>query len=1515
MKLFVRVLPLLAAVLAAVDNTLTIMHVSPLLGADTPTCGGAATPCQTIGWASTNTALQHLYLAAGTHPATPAFQFAADRAAPLVIEGVDSTSTVVDCDAVAARNNSGSGTTTRAFVFAGADATVGGGVVLTKLTIQRCTSFTGGSALTAYNENVTLVDVRLVDNWSYGNGGAVVAAASDGMREAALVALFNVDLVNNTNAGSGDSGVGGAVVMLGISAFVSNSRFVGNQGDVGAGLFAISATVAIVDSEFRDHRPHSQLPANSAGAVGAVQTSQMSVVRTLFENNMAWCNTRGYGFGGGMLLTDSVSAVIIDSVFRQNRVMAAGPTREAYILGAALAITTTSPVSVTNCTFESNSAEGATATGGAVSVNTESDVALTHTLTNCTFTDNTAEQSGGAAGLSGSSTTVVVDGAVMEGNSAGAGGAIASKVPLLTIRRSTFSFNHATTQQGGAVFQQRGLIVEESDFFDNTAPGAGGAVYATESSADEVTMLTQVRMARNSAYYGGGLYLTSRAGNNVITELLAINNTASEGGGTFSVASSAVNYVDCQFVGNVANIQGGGSVVRSSAEVHQNSQYIANSSPQGGGALLIYGGSAGYTNSVFSRNTGGVGGGLSMTLGSAVFVNSEISLNSADNRGGGVFMDTSSTLLLNNSVVSGNYLTSPQYLSGAGIHSLQSTVFMNFCNISDHMYARAVSLSDGNFVSSHSLWKSNLAGALSLESTSSEIQSDTFLENSMSTAFYETDGGAVSVQTAQVRISFTNFFNNSALDGGGALRFYYGNSEIIYCQFKFNFANWGAGIAHYADYFADLGTPQITILNSIFDSNTADVAGGGLILGSFDTGYCSARPVACAIQQTIEQQMWFMLFNNTIQNNVARFGAGLYIQSVIPYGIFNNTWFNNMSPYGVLSLDVDGDGRTDLSGVIAQAERVSISTWPSHSASGELFSEAAEAPISMVPVDHYGQTVNSPDESTGVRLVLTLLTPQLDENLGASSLFGPTTLLPDSAGVYSLDYNGIRGTPGTAFVLKIRTDIDYGFPDILLPIQLDNCSVGEYVPENRIGCSLCPPNTYNRVAGGECKDCPTGADCLGGANIEAEDGYWYDAASDAFYSCPLGYCVGGGCTENRMGTLCGECMPGFTKWGGKCLDCASRAQSAWVWVLAVVIGFGFVHWMTWPTEKKASSVLSIGTFFAQTIPLLIVGARANTDAGRFLTPIIAPFSFNIEISGNTCVDSFNFYDKYTVVVLTPVFLHALLLIHFIGNTVYRRIVFAQTGKIPLTEAYGTAFTPSLQFYLRTSIAILKFMYLPITKAVFEAFACDNSVPKQSLLIADYALSCSTETHRRFLGVSIALTVLFVIPFPVVVPLFYRHVQRSSQERQSVFSAMYLCYRPRLFWYEFAVLFRRTLFVFFFVVFSSNYDLRSLVLLYFAIFLFATHMFLLPFQETEENTLESLSLFTICIVAATFVSPWLLESRPVSVGVLLVCLPTLMAIFVLAVRKFALGIDAPLSVRSLSGILRPVGPHKREDDTL
>lgn len=411
----------------------------------------------------------------------------------------------------------------------------------------------GGGILVESGANPTIRSCRFESNQA-NTGGAVAVTGS--------AVLSNCEFSENTaaNYGGGMYAESGVVQVMGCA-------FIGNGAGLGAGFYASFGAVAtLADCNFTEN-----IAANLAGGVHA-SASVIEIRRCSFLRNAG-------KHGAGAYLLES-SATVDSCTFTFNT---------ATHSGGGLHAEEVDPLTVTECTFQSNAALDVLfqfpSGGGGLYL--ESHSVSNPLIADCTFTGNEARGGVGAGGGGvkdrsralferctfvnnssddrggGGETGGRFHECIFEGNSSPAGGGLRGGYELIDCR---FTNNHSDTFGGGCWLGGGGpdgstSYVVGCEFSDNSANSRGGGLYST----------LQFYLLR-------------------VEDTRFLDNSSLDGAGVFAWCGQASSFDGCTFVGNAAT-SGGAIEVQGPAPAPAvtvtGSTIVANTGLNNGGGLRL----------------------------------------------------------------------------------------------------------------------------------------------------------------------------------------------------------------------------------------------------------------------------------------------------------------------------------------------------------------------------------------------------------------------------------------------------------------------------------------------------------------------------------------------------------------------------------------------------------------------------------------------------------------------------------------------------------------------------------------------------------------------------------------------------------------------------------------------------------------------------------------------------------------------------------------------------------------
>ena len=679
-------------------------------------------------------------------------------------------------------------------------------VTLTNATLINGKATEGGAI---YNDgSLTLSDVKLSDNAADSYGGAV-------FNNGELVVSDSVfDSNDIVNRGSASVDYGGAAIYNWYDGVltVSGSNFTNNiknykNGDRLVGAIATIGDATISDSYF----------VNNAGRWGGA------------------ISTAGYLLAGDDVNTLTVSG----STFKEN----------GGLYGAGIFVAG-SDFTVSDCVFDKNSAFGKgnmtpNNNNGAAIVVTDTGKDITGAITGSKFTNNKAQYGGAIYICEGN---IAISDSLFENNSADVeGGAIdigsAINNPVVTIEDSKFVNNtpqaihnskelhlgiETFTDLQNAINLVDGILTLDSDIAMTDDEAAG--------FVDGVAINKNIRIDGKghtiSAEDLGRIFSIGEGFTVTLTNATLINGKATEGGAIYNDGSLTLS--DVKLSDNTADSYGG-AVFNNGHLVVSDSVFDSNDIVNRGSASVDYGGAAIYnwydgvltvsgsnfTNNIKNYKNGDRLVGAIATIGDATISDSYF-VNNAGRWGGAI--STAGYLLagddVNTLTVSGSTFKENGGLYGAGIFVWGSDFI-----VSDCVFDKNTASGKGNMTPNN-----NNGAAIEVTDTNKAIAGtitgSKFINNK---AQY---GGAIDICEGNIKITDSEFVNNSADVEGGAIDIntVNGNPEVSISGSKFinNSASYGGAIVNVKD---------LTVRNTEFVNNAPDTIfnyvgfGGNLDLG------------------------------------------------------------------------------------------------------------------------------------------------------------------------------------------------------------------------------------------------------------------------------------------------------------------------------------------------------------------------------------------------------------------------------------------------------------------------------------------------------------------------------------------------------------------------------------------------------------------------------------------------------------------------------------------------------------
>ena len=679
-------------------------------------------------------------------------------------------------------------------------------VTLTNATLINGKADNGGAI---YNDgSLTLSDVKLSDNAADSYGGAVF---NNGHLVVGNSVFDSNDIVNR---GSASVDYGGAAIYNWYDGVltVSGSNFTNNIKNYKNGDRLVGAIATIGDATISD----SYFVNNSGRWGGAISAS-------------------GYLLAGDDVNTLTVSG----STFKEN----------GGLYGAGIFVAG-SDFTVSDCVFDKNSAFGKgdmtpNNNNGAAIVVTDTGKDITGAITGSNFTNNKAQYGGAIYICEGN---IAISDSLFENNSADVeGGAIdidsAINNPVVTVENSKFVNNtpqaihnskelhlgiETFTDLQNAIDLVDGILTLDSDIVmtdDEAAGFVGGVAINKDIVIDGKGHTISAEDLGRIFSIGEGFTVT-------LTNATLINGKADNGGAIYNDGSLTLS--DVKLSDNAADSYGG-AVFNNGHLVVGNSVFDSNDIVNRGSASVDYGGAAIYnwydgvltvsgsnfTNNIKNYKNGDRLVGAIATIGDATISDSYFVNNSG--RWGGAISASGYLLAgddVNTLTVSGSTFKENGGLYGAGIF-----VWGSDFTVSDCVFDKNTASGKGNMTPNN-----NNGAAIEVTDTNKAIAG--IITGSKFTNNKAQYGGAIDICEGNIKITDSEFVNNSADVEGGAIDIntVNGNPEVSISDSKFinNSASYGGAIVNVKD---------LTVRNTEFVNNTPDAIfnyvgfGGNLDLG------------------------------------------------------------------------------------------------------------------------------------------------------------------------------------------------------------------------------------------------------------------------------------------------------------------------------------------------------------------------------------------------------------------------------------------------------------------------------------------------------------------------------------------------------------------------------------------------------------------------------------------------------------------------------------------------------------
>jgi len=1092
----------------------------------------------------------------------------------------------------------------------------------------------------------------------------------------------------------------------------------------------------------------------------------------------------------------------------------------------------------------------------------------------------------------------------------------------LTVSASTFSFNTApnggagiyATQSPDTLDHPTFVLVTSCVFRYNAGPAIGiegslllGAENRFEGNFDSAVTLQRAQYADskseyvgNTAEYGAALFLTLASSARFQDCLFSANAVRESGGAAYTRFFAPITFLNCTFSHNFANKSGGVLYTETSPGSKFKSCLLTNNSAGNAGVLLTFSGSVLFVDSELAGNRA-EDYALVVMMGCRVELRGcLVAGNVASERTSGLYL-TSSELVISDSQFTNHISANGGFLlslnnnlihilrcsfthakaeddGGAIYNTLESELHITsstFYNCSSGHLGGAIYNAKSVSITTHVTFVSTtsvLGGAIDMFDGSGWVENCNFEDISgsavhvdecesltvINSTFTRSKGmayrgaGIYTVNVVEVKVANSSFEANEATKGGGA--YFYSNAQgnvqdryfVTGNRFVGNRAMSGAGLESDGvnlrlEDNTFVRNLAVHVSDAFLDTNGV---GGGVTLR------CD-NPVICDIA----------VVNNFFVNNSADIKGGAVHWQETPPVFLNNRFEGNTAEYGstIASYPIAlAPVSSSLQPIPYEdnSTKVPIAFSLDGFVSGQLFTVKLKFGL----FDHLWQRVATANNS--------IMEIQVPSNTTLSGQFKGSS----SAGIFEMSGFAITAEPGSSRYIYFSThgvdislkglnnDSARYIDTVAVKVNFRLCEWGETVSSG--ACVLCEAETYSLQPQQPCKTCLSTAICYGGFLIVPKAGYWRAKNdTETFFECfNPDACIGspeppdvslvGLCADGYSGHLCQVCLPNYSRTGrNNCARCPGKTANISISTLIILVALCAIALIVGLAIRGATRPRSLIAIyfkiFLNYLQMVIVAASLNLNWPSF----VKTFLSTQEMAGGMAEQLFSFECLLHVFeVVAEVGMYSVKLV--LGALLPLAVMLLAVAAWLLLCLLKKVEQP-FEKVVASCVVVLFIVHPSITKMMFSVYSCLEILPGESWVIADLSEQCWTARHfKSVVFISIPSIAVWVLGLPtLVLGLLVRARMKLHELPQRVkFSFLFKGYDPKWFYWEFVILYRKIAIVSV-SVFLAPMSVRVESLTILAILLAAVYL-QLRYQPYNEETLNKLEIKSILVSAVT-----------------------------------------------------------------
>jgi hypothetical protein len=352
-------------------------------------------------------------------------------------------------------------------------------------------------------------------------------------------------------------------------------------------------------------------------------------------------------------------------------------------------------------------------------------------------------------------------------------------------------------------------------------------------------------------------------------------------------------------------------------------------------------------------------------------------------------------------------------------------------------------------------------------------------------------------------------------------------------------------------------------------------------------------------------------------------------------------------------------------------------------------------------------------------------------------------------------------------------------------------------------------------------------------------GFLVDSQTQSVYSCsPPGSCLSTGfnnfteCDEGYQGRKCGSCKAGFIRSNGSCSRCGAAAFRWCIYILfSSFIVYG-VYRISKQHQSKTPPDIKIMIASVQMISLLPSMFSNWPSAVKNVFSFLSITSLDLFILSPECSFPLSFWDVWILKLNIPFFLILSSFLLLFGFSWFRNRRAEENVRQDLRSAM-----------CRAAVTILLYTYIYMVTELFKPLSCSKDLDGTWSLQYSPDLKCFDPSWAQYVGTLCFYIFIYVFLLPVILAILFFKYRRNIADQwfASRFGSLCSPFKPSLFWWEFIVLLKKSVYSItsnVFLSISSGFFRYFAVIGFLLVFLMLDVIFM-PYNSRSRNQINLL----------------------------------------------------------------------------